>query len=70
MLDKSEFVERICSVSECDRPSRSLGLCKSHYGRWRKSGVWPTTPIRDAYDISNGRVGRPRKSFICWQGVL
>ena len=29
---------RICSIEECDKPSKSYGWCNSHYERWRKHG--------------------------------
>lgn len=29
---------RICSVDDCDRPSKSRGWCGTHYERWRRTG--------------------------------
>jgi len=30
--------ERICSVSECDRPTWARGWCGTHYRRWQRTG--------------------------------
>lgn len=27
-----------CSITDCNKPSRSRGLCKKHYARWRRHG--------------------------------
>jgi hypothetical protein len=37
---------KLCEVPGCDRPFCALGLCRGHYYRFRRTGVWPTTPLR------------------------
>lgn len=32
--------DRTCHVEGCDRPARTRGACRTHYDRWRKTGVW------------------------------
>lgn len=32
------MVKRTCSVDGCEKPSRSRGMCKMHYSRWRRYG--------------------------------
>ncbi len=29
---------RICSISECGKPSHARGMCNIHYCRWRRHG--------------------------------
>lgn len=35
-----------CSVEACDRPSRAMGMCKSHWANWKATGVVPVGPLR------------------------
>lgn len=27
-----------CQVGQCDKPAHALGMCKIHYGDWRRHG--------------------------------
>lgn len=46
--------ERICSVPQCGKPVRSLGLCGAHYARQRRTGA------------PDGAVPRKRPKVIAW----
>ena len=39
-----------CTVNECDRVVEGFGLCRTHYARYKRTGVVPTTPIRPSTD--------------------
>lgn len=39
-----------CTVGDCGRDVEGHGLCKTHYARWKRTGIVPTTPIRPDND--------------------
>jgi Sigma-70, region 4 len=55
----------VCTVEECDRPSRARGYCDMHYSRWRLCGVagpaepyWWRDPARDPAIIAARAAGQ------------
>lgn len=43
----------VCSVTGCDRPTDTRGMCQAHYLRWRKDGdPHPERPIRQTMPIA------------------
>jgi hypothetical protein len=50
-------LERICSVPECDNPTRSARAewCKKHYHRWYRHGSVDTCATETVLTVSHGR---------------
>lgn len=54
-----------CTVAECGRDVEGHGLCRSHYARWKRTGVVPTTPVRPSTDAERFWL-KVDKSDGCW----
>ena len=54
-----------CTVAECDRVVEGFGLCRTHYARYKRTGVVPTTPIRPATDAERFWL-KVNKTDTCW----
>lgn len=44
--ESPRMTDGTCSIKGCTRPPSGHGWCKSHYGRWYRTG----SPVRDGYD--------------------
>lgn len=54
-----------CTVADCGRDVEGHGLCRSHYARWKRTGVIPTTPVRPATDAERFWL-KVNKTDGCW----
>ena len=55
-----------CGLTGCDHPSRSRGLCKSHYDKLRRNGELQMHPPGDTEDRFWSKVD---KTSTCWNWV-
>jgi len=68
---RSKYAGKTCAVDGCDRAAKTLGWCRMHYSRWKRTGdavgKWGAQPRRsqgyittDGYRMSpERRGGRP-----------
>lgn len=43
------MTERICSIPDCDSPSRARGMCNMHYKRLRRTGTTDSPNVEERF---------------------
>ena len=61
---------KLCSIENCDKPSRKRGWCDKHYKRWQRNGDPVTVNRFNTPEESFLARIRPQGDCIIWTGSL